>query len=149
MTFECIPPIVTKIEVECTLAPSLTGGRSFIARVESASRKFPVDRNFSRRSLAGGGYAVTPMASNNLINQSVSDRLKSTNGSRYRQNGSVYSLLVPPPAPAPRVPSSHSRRFAYSNGPGSVPESINGRSGSSLLKTTALPWICQESKKLY
>jgi len=38
-----------------------------------------MDRNFSR-SLLRRENAVTPMASNNLINQSVSDRLKSTNG---------------------------------------------------------------------
>lgn len=114
----------------------LIGERPFIVRVESAARKFSVDRNFSRSLLASGERerGDTPMASNNLINQSVSDRLKSTNGFAIAR----MVLFTPfPPSPLAHLPGSH--RFAYSNGPGSVPESINGRFGSSLLKTTAPP----------
>jgi len=41
-------------------------------KIPGESKLFP--------EFAKGENAVTPMASNNLINQSVSDRLKSTNG---------------------------------------------------------------------
>jgi len=65
-----------------------------------------------------------PGAWNNLINQSVSDRLKSTGGF------AIARMVL-------FTPTSHlvpARRFAYSNGPGSVPNPLTDGPGQVYLR---------------
>lgn len=99
---------------------------------QNVGRSRAVFPNSSRR---GGN------ASNNLISRSVSDRLKPRSRSRYRPNRSVYfSHSNGGGLPGAISPLDGDGVVLHTRtGPGSVPESINRRHGSSLLKTTASP----------
>lgn len=92
----------------------------------------------ARKIRGKGGHG-----SDNLINQSVSDRLRS--GPSF--SSSLFCYLAPDASLFTLC-----SRFAYPNEARSVPESINRRFSFRLLNTRHPldpPRICQESKNLY